>query len=50
MEVAEYSPDGAYLAVGSHDGNIYILDAGNGYSTVGVCKGHKAAITCLDWD
>ena len=25
-EAAEYSPDGSYLAVGSHDTNIYIYE------------------------
>lgn len=27
IEVAEYSPDGKYLAAGSHDTNIYVYDA-----------------------
>jgi WD40 repeat protein len=27
IETAEYSPDGKYLAVGSHDTNIYVYDA-----------------------
>ena len=47
-EVAEYSPDGAYLAVGSHDTNIYIYET-RGYSLVGRCGSHSASITCIDW-
>jgi len=49
MEVAEYSPDGKYLAVGSHDTNIYIYDTENDYAKVGKCDKHNATITCLDW-
>ena len=49
VEVAEYSPDGNFLAVGSHDTNIYIYDAANGYSLVGTCSKHNASITCIDW-
>ena len=48
-EVAEYSPDGTYLAVGSHDTNIYIYNATEGYSMVGKCSKHNATITCIDW-
>ena len=40
VEVAEYSPDGNYLAVGSHDTNIYIYDVANGYSLIGTCDKH----------
>lgn len=49
IEAAEYSPDGKYLAAGSHDTNIYIYDVENGYSLVGKCKEHNASITCIDW-
>jgi len=48
-EVAEYSPDGAYLAVGSHDTNIYIYDVNSDYNLVGKCSKHNATITCIDW-
>ena len=47
-EVAEYSPDGSHLAVGSHDTNIYIYET-EGYSLVGTCSKHNATITCIDW-
>ena len=43
-----YSPDGAKLAVGSHDNNIYIYDA-NSYELTGTLKAHNSFITCLDW-
>lgn len=49
IEAAEYSPCGKYLAAGSHDTNIYIYDAENGYGLVGKCKAHNASITCIDW-
>lgn len=49
VECAEYSPDGKYLAVGSHDTDIWVYDATNGYERVGKCTAHKATITCLDW-
>jgi WD40 repeat protein len=48
IEVAEYSPDGAYLAVGSHDTNIYIYETTN-YEQVGKATKHNATVTCLDW-
>lgn len=48
IEVAEYSPDGAFLAVGSHDTNIYLYET-EGYSLKGKCKKHNATLTCIDW-
>jgi WD40 repeat protein len=48
-EVAEFSPDGKYLAIGSHDTNIYIYDTQNEFSRVGKCTKHTATITCIDW-
>lgn len=32
IEIAKYSPDGSRLAIGSHDNDIYILDADNNYN------------------
>jgi len=49
IEVAEYSPDGSLLAVGSHDTNIYIYDVNDGYSLRGKCSEHNASITCIDF-
>ena len=48
IEVAEYSPDGAYLAVGSHDTNIYIYET-EGYTKTGTASKHNATVTCIDW-
>jgi WD40 repeat protein len=49
IECAEYSPSGKYLAVGSHDTNIYIYDTENDYALLGKCTKHSATITCIDW-
>ena len=46
-EAMEYSPCGQYLAVGSHDNNVYVYDSN--YSLVGTCKGHNSFITAVDW-
>lgn len=48
-EVAEFSPDGAYLAVGSHDTNIYVYDVAAGFNLIGKCTKHNATITGIDW-
>ncbi|XP_058270453.1 echinoderm microtubule-associated protein-like 2 isoform X2 [Hemibagrus wyckioides] len=47
-----YSPDGAYLAVGSHDNFVYIYavtENGKKYSRVSKCTGHSSFVTHLDW-
>lgn len=49
MEVAQYSPDGGILAVGSHDTNIYLYDANNDYSLISKCKEHNASILNIDF-
>lgn len=48
IEVAEYSPDGEKLAIGSHDTTIYVYSVPD-YELIGKCKKHTAAITNLDW-
>ncbi|MBN3282426.1 EMAL1 protein, partial [Polyodon spathula] len=52
LSVMRYSPDGHFLAIGSHDSYIYIYgvsDSGRKYSRVGKCSGHSSFITHLDW-
>ncbi|XP_038620901.1 echinoderm microtubule-associated protein-like 3 isoform X1 [Tachyglossus aculeatus] len=52
LSVVRYSPDGAYLAVGSHDNTIYIYSVssdGAKSSRFGRCAGHSSFITHLDW-
>lgn len=48
IEAIEFSPDGKYLAVGSHDNNVYIYDCSD-YSHCGTCKAHNSFITSVDW-
>ncbi|XP_038141876.1 echinoderm microtubule-associated protein-like 2 isoform X2 [Cyprinodon tularosa] len=48
----KYSPDGNFLAVGSHDNFVYIYavsENGRKYSRVGKCTGHSSFVTHLDW-
>ncbi|XP_068612113.1 echinoderm microtubule-associated protein-like 3 [Brachionichthys hirsutus] len=52
LSVMRYSPDGSFLAVGSHDNFIYIYavtEGGRRYSRFGKCNGHSSFITHLDW-
>ncbi|XP_056613243.1 echinoderm microtubule-associated protein-like 2 isoform X1 [Triplophysa dalaica] len=52
ISVVKYSPDGAYLAVGSHDNFVYIYSVtenGRKYSRVGKCTGHSSFVNHLDW-
>ncbi|XP_023684064.2 echinoderm microtubule-associated protein-like 1 isoform X3 [Paramormyrops kingsleyae] len=52
LSVMRYSPDGNFLAIGSHDNYIYIYtvtENGRKYSRVGKCSGHSSFITHLDW-
>ena len=45
-----YSPSGRYLAVGSHNNNIYLLDAA--HQTYGMHRrlsGHSSYVTHVDW-
>uniref|UniRef100_A0A8C5H325 HELP domain-containing protein n=1 Tax=Gouania willdenowi TaxID=441366 RepID=A0A8C5H325_GOUWI len=52
LSVIRYSPDGSFLAVGSHDNFIYIYNVtenGRRYSRFGKCNGHSSFITHLDW-
>ncbi|XP_043372585.1 echinoderm microtubule-associated protein-like 1 isoform X1 [Dermochelys coriacea] len=52
LSVMRYSPDGSFLAIGSHDNCIYIYgvnENGRKYSRIGKCSGHSSFITHLDW-
>ncbi|XP_015194740.1 echinoderm microtubule-associated protein-like 1 isoform X6 [Lepisosteus oculatus] len=52
LSVMRFSPDGNFLAIGSHDNYIYIYgvnENGRKYSRVGKCSGHSSFITHLDW-
>jgi len=49
IETMAYSPCGKFLAVGSHDNNIYLYNVGDNYTHVGTGKAHKSFIVSLDW-
>uniref|UniRef100_A0A1D5R806 EMAP like 2 n=1 Tax=Macaca mulatta TaxID=9544 RepID=A0A1D5R806_MACMU len=52
ISVVKLSPDGAYLAVGSHDNLVYVYTVDQGgrkVSRLGKCSGHSSFITHLDW-
>ncbi|XP_038281253.1 echinoderm microtubule-associated protein-like 3 isoform X5 [Canis lupus baileyi] len=52
LSVVRYSPDGLYLAIGSHDNMIYIYSVssdGAKSNRFGRCVGHSSFITHLDW-
>ena len=48
IEDMEYSPDGAKLAVGSHDNKIYVYSTSD-YSLIGKCTKHNSFIVSVDW-
>ncbi|XP_061461652.1 echinoderm microtubule-associated protein-like 3 isoform X2 [Rhineura floridana] len=52
LSVVRYSPDGEFLAIGSHDNFIYIYsveESEHKYTRFGRCTGHSSFITHLDW-
>ncbi|XP_029781596.1 echinoderm microtubule-associated protein-like 2 isoform X2 [Suricata suricatta] len=52
ISVVSFSPDGAYLTVGSHDNLVYVYTVDQGgrkVSRLGKCSGHSSFITHLDW-
>ncbi|CAG9462117.1 unnamed protein product [Pedinophyceae sp. YPF-701] len=44
-----YAPSGRVLAAGSRDGSIALYDARNRHRLLTVCRGHSAAIECMDF-
>lgn len=48
IQVLTFSPNGQYLAVGSHDSLIHILET-KSYSCKAKCKGHHSFITAVDF-
>jgi len=49
IDCLAFSPCGRYLACGSHDMLIQILDVKKGFATCGRCTGHSSTIKTLDW-
>lgn len=43
-----FSPDGTYLAIGSHDQYIYIIKTSD-WSLASKLQKHSSYITALDW-
>lgn len=49
VSVLKFSPDGKYLAVGSHDMVVDIYDVPAGMKLKSTCKGHSSFVSHLDW-
>ncbi|CBY37642.1 unnamed protein product, partial [Oikopleura dioica] len=54
ISVASFSPDGSFLALGSHDNNIYLYhtlmySSVPGFRRAGRLHGHSSFISHLDW-
>lgn len=52
IDLIKFSPDGRFLAIGSHDNYIYVYqvdDEYKKYNRIGRCMGHSSFITHLDW-
>jgi WD40 repeat protein len=49
IEAMSYSPCGKFLAVGSHDNNVYVYDVSNSYHLVSKFHKQTSFITSLDW-
>jgi WD40 repeat protein len=48
IETMVYSPNDKFLAVGSHDNTIYLVET-KGYKKIEKLKGHSSFITAIDW-
>jgi len=49
IQAMHYSPDGKWLAVGTHGCIVAICDVNDGYKCVSVLKDHTAVLIHLDW-
>lgn len=49
IEAMAYSPCGTYLAVGSHDNNVYVYKVEDAYTLHGTGKAHNSFIVSVDW-
>ena len=49
IEAMAYSPNGTYLAVGSHDDNVYVYKVEDNYNLHGTGRAHKSFIVSVDW-
>ncbi len=49
IETMAYSPDGQFLAVGSHDNNVCVYVVEDSYTLKGTAKAHRSFIVSVDW-
>ena len=49
IDDVKFSPDGRYLATGSHDNWVDIYEVGDPWRRLGRCQGHSSWISHLDW-
>lgn len=49
IDDVKFSPDGRYVATGSHDNWIDIYQVGGSWKRIGRCAGHSSWISHLDW-
>jgi len=45
----KFSPDGATLAVASHDAKVYLYDVATNFSLRATCKAHHSAVLHIDF-